>query len=240
MLNSRSPIPLYRQLADLLLMKIRTGEYPIDSRIPSEHVLARTYGIGRPTARQATDMLVRKQILMRKRGSGTFVCPSRDEVDLFSIGGTIASFQDKGIALTTKLIQKTVLKKIAKNSDNPYAGRSAYYIMRLGLVDDRPVLIEDFYFHYELFAGIDRIDMAHQSISRIVSEQYYMQPTGGRQNFRIRTVAGKRAMLLSVSSDTPILLVKRHLDFHQADDAVYSELFCRTDRFVFSQNLRAI
>ncbi|MBW2575327.1 MAG: GntR family transcriptional regulator, partial [Deltaproteobacteria bacterium] len=70
MLNSKSPIPLYRQLADILLIKIRSGEYTSGSRIPSENSLSASYGIGRPTARQATDLLVRKRILVRKRGSG--------------------------------------------------------------------------------------------------------------------------------------------------------------------------
>jgi len=239
MLNTESPIPLYRQLADLLHAKIRAGEYPVGSRIPSEHALARAYGIGRPTARQATDMLVRKQILVRRRGSGTYVCPPREEVDLFSIGGTIASFQDKGISLTTRILRKPGLKRVGESGENPFSGRYAYYLSRLGLVDDLPVLTEDFYLHDTLFAGIDRIDMTRQSLSHVVSEQFYMRPTGGRQNFRIGYVSGNRAANLSVSAETPVLVVKRHLHFPQLEDAVYSELFCRTDRFVFAQTLGA-
>jgi len=96
MLNSRSPIPLYRQLTDILLSKIRSGEYPQGERIPSEHELAETFGIGRPTARQATEQLVRNGILIRKRGSGTFVQSEQKEVDLFSFAGTMASFHKKG------------------------------------------------------------------------------------------------------------------------------------------------
>ena len=237
MLNSQSPIPLYRQLADLLLGKIRAGEYPVDSRIPSEHNLAKAHGIGRPTARQATDLLVRQGILVRKRGSGTFVCSPQKEIDLFSFAGTISSFHKKGISLTTRILQETGLKTIAKNAENPFSGRSAYFFSRLGHADNLPVLIEDFYLHDTLFAGIDRIDMSCQSLSHIVSEQYYMRPTGGRQSFRIGYLSGKRAQLLDVSSDTPILIVKRQLHFPQMADAIYSELFCRTDRFVFAQTL---
>ena len=57
MLNPDSPVPLYHQLAEVLLDKIRAGDYPAGSRIPSEHQLAATYGIGRPTARQAVDQV---------------------------------------------------------------------------------------------------------------------------------------------------------------------------------------
>ena len=62
-LNPGSPLPLYRQLADWLLARMRSGEYPPGSRIPSEPALARRFGIGRPTVRQATDLLVRRRCL---------------------------------------------------------------------------------------------------------------------------------------------------------------------------------
>lgn len=95
-LNPDSPLPLYHQLADLLLSRIRGGDYQTGSRIPSENQLATAFGIGRPTARQAIDVLVRKGYLSRRRGSGTYVCEPRQEVDLFSLDGTSASFQKKG------------------------------------------------------------------------------------------------------------------------------------------------
>ena len=237
MLNSQSPIPLYRQLADLILGRIRAGEYPVDSPIPSEHKLASVHGIGRPTARQATDRLVRQGILVRRRGSGTFVCAPRREVDLFSFAGTISSFHEQGISLTTRIVRKTGLKPIGDVPENPFSGRSAYFFSRVGHADNQPVLIEDFYLHDTLFSGIDSIDLSRQSLSHTVSEQYYMRPTGGRQNFRIGYLSGKRAALLDVSSATPILIVKRHLHFPQMADAIYSELFCRTEQFVFSQTL---
>ncbi|MEJ2039830.1 MAG: GntR family transcriptional regulator, partial [Desulfosarcinaceae bacterium] len=91
MLNPQSPIPLYRQLADLLHAQVRAGDYPPGSRVPSEHQLAAAHAIGRPTVRQAIDLLVRKGVLRRRRGSGTYVCEPQQEVDLFNLDGTSAS-----------------------------------------------------------------------------------------------------------------------------------------------------
>ena len=68
MLNTESPLPLYHQLAEILTAEIRSGEYPPGSRIPAEMGLAQTYGIGRPTVRQAVDLLVRKGLVKRRRG----------------------------------------------------------------------------------------------------------------------------------------------------------------------------
>ena len=234
-LNSDSPIPLYRQLADLLLTKIRSGAYPEGSRIPSEHQLAQIYEIGRPTARQATDQLVLSGVLMRRRGAGTFVRSAQKEVDLFSFAGTLSSFRKKGIAVQTRIIQMVRIKKIPKDTENPFSGKQAYFYSRLSLVDDKPVLIEDMYLHPALFSGIDGIDMAGRSLSQVAAENYYLRPIGGKQNFRIVHLTGRKAIDLLVSSEIPILLVKRFLHFQPAKNAIFSELFCRTDQFVFSQ-----
>jgi GntR family transcriptional regulator len=240
MLNSQSPIPLYRQLADIILAKIRSGEYAAGSRIPSENKLAETYGIGRPTARQATDLLVRKRMLVRKRGSGTFVRERRKEVDLFSLAGTISSFHKKGISVSTQIIEDIRLEAVENDPENPFSGKEAYFYSRLSRFQDMPVLIEDIFLHTTLFSGMERFNLQDRSLSQIVEEQYYMRPTGGKQNFRIGYLNGGKAQNLGVSSETPILAVKRFLHFEQAKNAIYSELFCRTDQFVFSQTIGGI
>lgn len=219
------------------MAKIRSGKYPSGSRIPSENSLAVSYGIGRPTARQATDLLVRKRVLIRKRGSGTFVSKNQKEIDLFSLAGTLSSFHKKGISVTTSILERITLKSIGDDPENPFAKKKAYFFSRLSRVEKVPVLIEDIYLHETLFAKIDRIDLSERSLSQIVDENYYMRPIGGKQNFRIGYISGKKAKSLQVTPDTPILTVKRFLNFEQAENAIYSELYCRTDQFVFSQEL---
>ncbi|HEX4355413.1 MAG TPA: GntR family transcriptional regulator, partial [Polyangiales bacterium] len=68
-LDAASPLPLYHQLAEELLAQITTGELVPGHKLPSEHELAASYGVGRPTVRQATDSLVQRGLLTRKRGS---------------------------------------------------------------------------------------------------------------------------------------------------------------------------
>ena len=237
MLNPLSPIPLYHQLSNIILDKIRSGEYPPGSKILSENELAALYGIGRPTVRQATDLLVRKRILVRRRGSGTFVCDWQKEVDLFSLAGTTSAFNKKGIEVTTHILQNIGLEQIKCDPENPFSKKKAYFYSRLSRVEDVPVLVEDIYLHDMLFKGIDKIDLTSRSLSQIVDEHYYMKPTSGRQNFRIAYFTDEKANALEVSPDMPILMVKRFLNFEQMKNAIYSELYCRTDQFVFSQTL---
>lgn len=237
MLNPQAPTPLYYQLAEKLETGIRTGEFPTGGRIPSEHQLAARYAIGRPTVRQAIDSLVRKGLLSRRRGSGTFVCEAPKEVDLFSLDGTGASFRKEGLTTESRLLGPAILQTVADQPRNPFAGRRAYVLSRLTRSDQLPVLLEELYLDADLFVGLDQIDLSGQSLSAVAAERYFLRPTGGRQHFRIAYLDDGRSRLLEVAADTPLLLVERHLHFPQKEDGFFSRLFCRTDRFVFSQTL---
>ncbi|MGD8703358.1 MAG: GntR family transcriptional regulator [Desulfosarcina sp.] len=237
MLNTQSPIPLYHQLADILAEGIRSGDYPPGSRIPSEPQLAKVYGIGRPTVRQAIDVLVRKHLLSRKRGSGTYVCAPEEEIDLFSLAGTTSAFHKKGIAVKIELLSPIRRIKVGPQSGNPFAGGSAFFLPRLNRVDGSAVLLEEIYMHPVLFKGIQHMDLTGQSLSQVVESRFYMRPHGGRQTFRIASLNSQKAALMGMDVDTHVLEVQRYLNFKQADNAVFSILTCNTDRFVFSQHI---
>jgi GntR family transcriptional regulator len=237
MLNPQAPTPLYYQLAEKLVAGIRSGEYAPGSRIPSEHQLAALYGIGRPTVRQAIDSLVRKGLLSRRRGSGTYVCEPPQEVDLFSLDGTSASFRKKGLSMDSRLLGPAVLQTVADEARNPFAGRPSYVLSRLTRSEKMPVLLEELYLDADLFPDLDRVDLSGQSLSAVAAERFFLRPSGGRQNFRISYLDDARARLLEVGADTPLLLVERLLHFPQKEEGFFSRLFCRTDQFVFSQTI---
>jgi len=237
MLNPQAPTPLYHQLAEHLTARIRAGEYPPGSRIPSEHRLAADFALGRPTVRQALELLVRKGLLTRRRGAGTFVREPLQEVALFSLDGTSAAFHDKGLAVETRLIAPVRLQTVTDDPGNPFENRTAFFLSRLVLVDAAPVLLEDSFLHPELFAGIERIDLLGRSLSAIADEYFSLRPSSGKQHFRIEYPDAARAGLLHLEDTAPLLRVDRFLNFLQADNGFFSRLYCRTDRFVFSQSI---
>src|SRR6188472_773057 len=151
MLNPGSPLPLYQQLAELLGREIASGALEPGGRLPSEPELARRHRIGRPTVRQATELLVQRGLIERRRGSGTFVRNAPRQVDLFSLGGTLSSFRQGGLALTSKLLGKVSERRVAADPENPFSERRAFLLTRLGSVAERPVLLERLYFDAEVF-----------------------------------------------------------------------------------------
>lgn len=236
-LDFRSPLPLYHQLADLLLGRIRAGEYPAGDRIPSEPELARTFGIGRPTVRQATDLLVRQRCLERRRGSGTFVLEPPDEVDALSLAGTMASFAKTGRSVKTTLVSRVKRVEVGPDAENPFAGREAWKLERLSRSQGTPALLEALWLDIDRFPGLDRIPLAGRSLSQLADEHFQLRATSADQNFRVATCDRATAAHLELKTGAALLLVKRRVHFPDAPNAVYSELRCRTDELVFSQTL---
>ncbi len=241
MLNPASPMPLYQQLADRLTAAIRAGDYPVGERIPSEHTLAQRYGIGRPTVRQATELLVRRGMLARRRGAGTFVLGQPRELDSFASAGTLASFRDHGVPVEARLLGEVCALDVSDSDpalvDHPFRGRTAYFFRRVSRTDEGAALLEETYLEPEIFSGLLELDLRGRSLATLVREHFRTEPTGGRQQFRVTTADGERARALELGEGSPVLQIRRHLHFPRGDSAIYAELFCRTDRLMLSQSL---
>jgi DNA-binding FadR family transcriptional regulator len=77
--------PLAHQAAELLLARIRSGEWPLGAKLPGETTLAPQLGVGRSTVREAIRQLAGRGVLQSRQGAGVFVTAldapdDRDEV----------------------------------------------------------------------------------------------------------------------------------------------------------------
>lgn len=238
-LNTQSPIPLYQQLAERIRQDVAEGVYQVHEKIPSENELAAKYAIGRPTVRQATDLLVREGVLLRKRGSGTYVRPAAEQIDLFSLAGTSAAFGQSQQAVEMILQQPVTLLDAEAARPPDFAQRAAYYLQRLSRVDAEPVLLEVIYLDAELFRGIEQHELADDSLARIVRQVFFLEASAADQTFNIIYPDKAIADTLNSSTRAPLLHVSRTLHFGEHKAAIYCDIYCRTDRFHFSQTLNA-
>ncbi|MGV9676981.1 FadR/GntR family transcriptional regulator [Nocardia sp. NPDC003482] len=65
--------PLAAQAAELLLRRIRAGEWALGHKLPGETTLAAQLGVGRSTLREAIRELSGKGVLESRQGAGVFV-----------------------------------------------------------------------------------------------------------------------------------------------------------------------
>jgi GntR family transcriptional regulator len=65
--------PLYGQVRDLLLARVRAGEWGAGEALPNEFVLASGFGVSIGTVRRAIEGLEELGVVVRKQGRGTYV-----------------------------------------------------------------------------------------------------------------------------------------------------------------------
>src|SRR5437899_2345524 len=97
MASSSRAAPRYRQVADLLQSEIVSGAVQAGQRVPSERSIAEQHGLSRMTARQAVELLVRRGVVYRRPGSGTYVAPARVEHTLQRFAGFSEQMRSQGI-----------------------------------------------------------------------------------------------------------------------------------------------
>ena len=90
--------------------KIKVGDYPIGSLIPSEHELAKNYGVSRETIRKAQKLLLENGFIQKKQGRGSIVL----DFHRFSlpISGLVSYKElqmEQNIASNTRLIKNEII-----------------------------------------------------------------------------------------------------------------------------------
>ena len=150
-LESNKKAPLYQQLYDAILNKVRSGEYQVGEKIPSEEQLMTIYGVSRVTVRNAIKQLVDENILIKRHGKGTFVSmPSY--VESMTAGG---SFTESGLKMnrkpTTKIISICLKKATGHVAEALGVEKATEVIVieRLRSLDNMPAIFEIDYFRKE-------------------------------------------------------------------------------------------
>lgn len=136
-----TPVPMYRQLANLIRDRIQRGELVSGVRIPSEAELGDTYKISRITVRQALSELEWEGLLERVPGKGTFVRRSAGRVErttrLTGFGENMAGLGRKAGYATLRAGEETVPLEVVDRLRLPEA--RAFVVDRVLLTDGRPV-----------------------------------------------------------------------------------------------------
>ncbi len=72
-LTPSSRLPLYKQIIQLVERLLASGKLAPGERLPAERMLAQLMGVNRTTVVHALDTMVDRGLLIKKRGSGTYV-----------------------------------------------------------------------------------------------------------------------------------------------------------------------
>jgi GntR family transcriptional regulator len=204
----------------------------VGDAIPSERQLSAELGVSRLTVRAALDDLVREGLLIRKRGSGTFVSEPKIAQEL-----TMTSFTEDMRRRGMIPASKTLDLRIA--SAGAWLGRILHVspaepvviIKRLRLADHETMAIETLHVRAALVPDLSAEDLEDHSFYELLTERYGLDIVGGLQTIESTVTNEEESEVLGVPLHSPALLFERTTRSRAGEVIEYVRSIYRGDRY---------
>jgi GntR family transcriptional regulator len=204
----------------------------IGDAIPSERQLSHDLSVSRLTVRAALEDLVRDGLLVRRRGSGTFVGEPKIAQEL-----TMTSFtedmQRRGMVPASRTLEIRTVPAGA------YLGRllrvspsePVVVITRLRLADRETMAIETLHVRGSLIPGLAAADLEQQSFYELLEGRYGVVIATGMQTIEPTVTNEEESEALGVPLHSPAFLFERTTQTKAGDVVEYVRSIYRGDRY---------
>ncbi|MGA2642617.1 MAG: GntR family transcriptional regulator [Spirochaetia bacterium] len=233
-------LPLYCQVSECLEEMIKKGEIRPDEQMLSEDLLAARFGVSRPTINKAIAILIRKSIISRERGKGTFVRSGDVRLTLMQeLVSLHESMQRENIRF------RTVVLKVQRQKSNGILaeklalkqGARIYYLKRLRYVEEESFIISESYLPQELFPDLEKEDLRDRSLYDVLEQKYGIPVIKTERSARAVKALNKEAELLRIPLGDPLIQLEG-IAFSRQDLRVeYFKTIIRGDRGVLCTTL---
>jgi GntR family transcriptional regulator len=203
--------PIYCQVNDLLRDMIRGGEFQAGDRFLTERQIGERFGISRATANKALSNLVAEGVLEFRKGVGTFLRGGLLDYDLRALVSFTEKARAAGKTPTTQVL--CLERALARDMDEEIGERLrleadayAYYLVRLRLADDLPVILERRYLVADYCPDLTEA-LVSGSLYATLSKHYRLDVAGADEAIRAVNLHGDDARLLKVESGAAGLAV---------------------------------
>ena len=209
-ISKSDPVSLYYQVADSIQKLIESQELKPNTKLPPEDTLARYFGVSRPTISGAIDFLIKKSLVYRERGKGTFV--KGKDITVTLAGGPISfgeSLKRAGVNYKTEVLEfkKIEATKIHAEWLDLKSGKTAVYLKRLRYINNDPFLLIESFLPYDLFPGILEMDFTNNALYDVLSKNYQSPPYKAERNIRIIRALDEESRILKISIGHPLLQI---------------------------------
>jgi len=235
-LDERSDLPLYQQLQRTLRQAIETRVLGPDDALPPERDLASDFNVSRITVRKAIDGLVSEGLLVRRQGSGTFVC-ARVEKNFSKLTSFSEDMRARGRNPRSVWLRKsagTVTPEEALTLRSS-PGTPVYRFHRIRFADDAPMALE---YATILAACLPALDAVESSLY-VALERAGNRPVRALQRLRAVLFSAEQAELLQAKEKDPGLLVERLGFLKDGRAAEFTQSWYRGDIYDFVAELSA-
>lgn len=237
-MDKTSKVPLYLQLMEQLIHKIKAGAYDEHGKLPSERELCNIYDLSRITVRQALQELEREGYIYKLHGKGTFVAPKSYNQKLIKLYSFTEEMSKLGKTPTTKVIsfnQMTIDERLADKMGLE-ALDEVYKVIRLRLADGEPLMYETSYVPCNVFPDLTEKMLKEKPMYDVFSDRYEVIVTRAVERFAATIIRKDEAEHLQTMENQPAMLVKRYA-YHRDTLIEYTISVARGDKFNYTVEL---
>ena len=231
-INRDAAMPMYEQLAQLVIDKIGRGQFEPGQRLPTELDLASNYGVSRDTVRQAIAILERRGLVVRRRPKGTFVAAQRVTQELAELRSFRGGLADRGVVPGMELLEFRPVRPPQEYAA-AFRTRGQDEVMRLlrrYLVGRKPLAIADIYLH-PMARGIPW-EVAERHDTYTIFDKFLRTPVvRASATIRADTAGRSTGRLLGLRPSAAILLLDQTHYSSSGDVLVRSALHVRADAY---------
>jgi GntR family transcriptional regulator len=235
-LDESSSQPLYQQLQRALREAIEKRLLGPDDALPAERELASLLEVSRITVRKAIDGLVEEGLLVRRQGSGNFVC-ARVEKNFAKLTSFSEDMRARG-----RTPRSVWLKRAAGTVTPEEAltlrlspGTPVYRFHRIRYADDAPMALEYATVVASALPSLEAVDTSLYAALEAAGHR----PTRALQRLRAVLLTDEQAELLNAVEGAAGLLVERLGSLPDGRAIEFSQSFYRGDTYDFVAELSA-
>lgn len=236
-IDKKSEIPLYQQLAHSIKKAVDEQKLKENDKIPAENEFCKIYDLSRTTVRQALDILEKDGYIYKLRGKGSYVSTpkiyqnrssfSKFYDDMRSLGKIPVS---KIISLKIKVADAYVREKMQLEENEMLC-----QIKWIRYGNNEPLIYETINLNYKLVDGIEMKELTDKKLYDILSEEYGIKMTHGKELFYPCKLDINEAKNLGLKENDLGMKVERVV-FQGKDVVEYTTSTVRGDRFIYTTN----
>ena len=201
--------PLYKQVTDYVIERIKTGAYPPGGMLPNEFELADSTGVSQGTARKALADLESRGIIERRQGKGSFVTLRTPENSLFHF---FRLRKEDGSQVVPEKIHEAVKTRAstASEKNNLYGAPSKVVeISRVRGFEGHPLCHETCVFSAERFPGLaDRTPLPN-TLYVLLQQAYGCIIMSASERLSAAALDAAVAGKMNLEPGTPVLVSER-------------------------------
>ena len=200
------PSPKYLEIQNLLLQRIKNGDYQEGQLIPKEVDLAEQLNVSRPTVRHAIRNLVQAGYLERRKKRGTIVTQTKIKQQFTHV---IESYntviQNNGLVAKTQVLNFSTEKANDEVAEalTIKPNTEVYKLVRLRSADNKPVVFVVTYLPIAQLPDLQKIDFTHHSLYSELAKAG-LEITHVSRKIEVHPATEEEAQLLETDIKAPI------------------------------------